>query len=88
MGEVEVEVVFDETNDHYELLFNGWNMPYRIQGPVIRIDIRNGKIWIQHDGTYESVAEELVAEGVPHEHIVLAYRLPRMRPHTGFAMAQ
>ena len=86
-GEVEVELNFDEANNHYALLFNGWNGPHRIEGNVIHIDIRNGKIWIQHDGTEESIAEELVAAGIPPNKIVLAYKSERMRQHTDFAVS-
>ena len=87
LGDVQVEVIFDESNDHYALVYAGWHRVYRIHGEVIHIDIRNGKIWIQHDGTPDSIAEELVKEGVPHEDIVLAYKHPDMRPHTDFAAA-
>ena len=38
---------------HYELMYAGWNGPYRIHGSVLHVDIRNGKVWIQHDGTEE-----------------------------------
>jgi hypothetical protein len=85
LGEVQVEVVFDEANDHYELMYAGWNGPYRIHGSVLHLDIRNGKVWIQHDGTEAGVAEELVQAGIPREHIVLAFKPPEVRPHTGFA---
>jgi hypothetical protein len=85
LGEVQVEVVFDEANDHYELMYAGWNGPYRIHGSVLHLDIRNGKVWIQHDGTESGIAEELVEAGIPREHIVLAFKPPEVRPHTGFA---
>ena len=29
-GEVQIEVILDETNDHYELMYAGWNGPYRM----------------------------------------------------------
>jgi hypothetical protein len=86
-GEVQIETVFDEANDHYELIYAGWNGPYRIHGSVLHLDIRQGKIWIQHDGTEEGIAEELVKAGVPRERIVLAFKPPEIRPHTGFAVA-
>jgi hypothetical protein len=86
-GEVQIEVVFDESNDHYELVYAGWNGPYRIHGSVLHLDIRQGKIWIQHDGTEEGIAEELVKAGVPRDRIVLAFKPPEIRPHTGFAVA-
>jgi hypothetical protein len=84
-GEVQIETIFDETNDHYELVYAGWNGPYRIHGSVLHIDIRNGKIWIQQDGTEDGIAEELVKVGVPREDIVLAFKPPEVRQHTDFA---
>lgn len=86
-GDVQVEVIFDEANDHYELSYAGWNGPYRIHGSVVHIDIRQEKIWIQHDGTEGSVAEELVEAGVPRDRIVLAFKPPEIRPYTGFAVS-
>jgi XisI protein len=86
-GDVQIEVIFDETNDHYELMYAGWNGPYRIHGPVLHIDIRNGKVWIQHDGTEDGIADEFVKAGIPRDQIVLAFKPPEIRPHTGFATA-
>jgi hypothetical protein len=86
-GDVQIEVVFDSSNDHYELVYSGWNGPYRIHGSVLHIDIRNDKVWIQHDGTSAGIAEELVEAGIPRERIVLAYKPPEIRPYTGFAVA-
>lgn len=86
-GEIQIEAVFDETNDHYELIYAGWNGPYRIHGSVIHIDIRDGKVWIQHDGTSVGIAEELIEAGIPRNHIVLAFKPPEIRPHTDFAVS-
>jgi XisI protein len=86
-GEVEVEVVIDEQSGHFELLHNGWANGYRIHGAVIHIDIRGEKIWIQHDGTEDGVANDLVAAGVPKDKIVLAFKSPEMRKYTDFAVA-
>ena len=86
-GEVEIEVIFDEANDHYELMYAGWNGPYRIHGSVMHIDIRQGKVWIQHDGTEDGIAEELVKADIPRDRIVLAFKPPEIRPHTDFAVA-
>ncbi|MBI3957728.1 MAG: XisI protein [Chloroflexi bacterium] len=87
MGDVEIETIFDEDNDHYELMYAGWNGPYRIHGSVLHIDIRNGKVWIQYDGTEDGIANELVEAGIPRERIVLAFKPPSIRPHTDFAVA-
>ncbi len=87
VGEIEVEVVLDEVNDHYELIHTGWTGPYRVEGAVLHMDIREGKIWIQHDGTEIGIAEELVEAGVPRTQIVLAFKHPDLRIHTDYATA-
>ena len=86
-GEIQIEVVFDEAQDHYELVYAGWNGHYRIHGSLLHIDIRNGKIWIQNDGTEDGIADKLVSAGIPKDQIVLAFKAPEIRPHTGFAVA-
>lgn len=84
-GEVEIEQVIDLQRDHYELLTVGWNKQQRIHGSLLHIDIKDGKLWIQHDGTEEGVANVLVDMGVPKDDIVLAFHAPYKRPFTGFA---
>jgi uncharacterized iron-regulated membrane protein len=86
-GEIEIELIFDETNDHYELIYTGWNGPYRIHGSVLHLDIRKGKVWVQYDGTDEGIANELVAAGIPSDQIVLGFKPPEIRPFTDFATA-
>lgn len=87
VGDVQVETIFDEQNDHYELIYSGWQGRHRIHGPVVHVDIRGDKIWIQHDGTHDGMANDLVEAGVPKDQIVLAFRPPDVRPLTGFATA-
>jgi len=87
VGEVAVEIIVDQEQDHYELLFSGWSGPFRIHGSVLHFDIRDGKIWIQSDGTEEGIANRLVEAGIPKDRIVLAFKPPEIRPHTGFAVA-
>lgn len=85
-GDIEREVVIDPAHDHYELISVGWIGAERVHGCVLHIDIKNGKIWIQHDGTEEGVANCLVEAGVPKEDIVLAFHSPFKRQFTGFAV--
>jgi hypothetical protein len=52
----------------------------------IHVDIKDGKVWIQHNMTDQPIAEELVALGIPQDQIVLGFHPPYVRPHTGFAV--
>lgn len=87
LGEVETEVIFDDSQGHFELMRSGWINGRRVHGALIHIDIRSDKILIQHDGTEEGVANQLVALGVPKDKIVLAFKSPALRKYTDFATA-
>lgn len=86
-GEVDLQIVFDEERDHYHLMSVGWNKERRIRGSILHVDIKNEKIWIQHDGTEEGIANELLALGVPKKHIILAFQSPFRRQFTDFAVS-
>jgi XisI protein len=44
------------------------------------------KFWVQHDGTEDAIADQLVEKGVPKKDIVLAYHAPYVRQYTEFAL--
>ena len=85
-GEIDQQLVFDRERDHYLLLSVGWHNQ-RVHGCVIHIDIIDGKCWIQRDGTETGVASDLEAAGIPKDRIVLAFKSPKIRPLTGYAVA-
>ena len=82
---IQAQTIFDVERDHYQLSRFGWHEDKNYSGCVMHLDIKNGKIWIQYDGTEQGVANDLVEMGVPKEHIVLAYHAPYKRKYTGFA---
>ena len=83
---VETEVITDTKHDHYQLVHVGWQDKRRVYGCAFHIDIKDGKIWIQYNGTESRLAEELVALGVPKEDIVLGFHSPSRRKLTGYAV--
>ena len=86
VGDTERFVSFDRERDHYHLFTIGWNRHQRIYGCLIHIDIREGKIWIQYDGTENGVANDLVAAMIPQKDIVLAFQSEYMRQYSDFAI--
>jgi len=86
-GQIQTEAIVDSEKDHYEVMHIGWDGVRRVHGSVIHLDIIDGKIWIQYDGTNRPVAEELLAAGVPREAIVLGFHPAEVRRHTDFAVA-
>lgn len=83
--DVETQKILDKENDHYQIFNVGWNNEKRIYGCSLHIDIKNGKIWIQHNGTESNIASELTGYGVPKEDIVLAFHEPFRIQFTEYA---
>ena len=83
---VEAEAIFDPQRDRYQLVHVGWSNKRRDYGCVLHLDIKDGKIWIQHDGTEGGIANELVDRGVPKHDIVLGFHSPFKRQFTDFAV--
>lgn len=81
------ELVLDPERDRYLLIETGWQNKRRIYGVLIHIDIVDQKLWIQHDGTEQGIANELVALGIPKDRIVLSYKSLERRKITEFAVS-
>ncbi|MBI2808931.1 MAG: XisI protein [Planctomycetes bacterium] len=86
LEKIETQTVFDRTNDHYLILHVGWGKQRRIHGVLAHIDLVGDKLWIQTDGTEVGLANELVEAGISPQQIVLGFRIPEIRKHTGFAV--
>jgi XisI protein len=85
--EYEVQAIFDVERDHYQLLHLGWRGNKREFGCILHLDIKDGKIWIQQDGTEVGIANQLVEMGVPKRDIVLVFHEPSVRQYTEFGEA-
>jgi hypothetical protein len=86
-GDFQTEAVFDRAHDRYLLVNVGWDSKQRVHGALVHIDVIDGKVWIQRDGTETGVAQELVMAGIPRDQIVLAFRPIEVRRYTDYAVA-
>ena len=84
--DVQMELIFDREHDRYLLVKTGWQKGRRIYGTLLHLDIIEGKVWIQHDGTEEGVALELTQAGIPKDRIVLGFKSEEQRWMTEFAI--
>jgi hypothetical protein len=82
---IQGQTIFDTERDHYQLVYVGWRGAKRVYGVVLHLDIIDGKIWIQQDGTEVGIANKLVDLGVPKQDIVLGFDPPIMRQYTEFS---
>ncbi|MBP5976567.1 XisI protein [Brasilonema sp. CT11] len=83
---IRAKLIFDQQRDRYQLVYVGWRESQRVYGIVLHIDIIDGKIWVQQDGTEVGIANKLVEVGVPKHDIVLGIDPPKMRQYTEFAV--
>jgi hypothetical protein len=86
-GEIESQVVFDTQRDRYQVMNVGLDGYCRVHGCVLHLDIKDGKVWVQHNMTEMPIAQALMAMGVAKEDIVLGFQAEYMREYTGFGVA-
>ena len=83
---IQAETIFDIESDRYQLVYVGWRDGKRFYGVVLHVDIIEGKIWVQQDGTEVGIANQLVELGVSPQEIVLGFDPPNLRHYTEFAL--
>lgn len=85
--ELQTVAICDPQTDNYLLIDLGWGQIGRVHAVVIHARIIEEKIWIEIDGTEDSIATELIELGVPKDQIVLGFMRPKRRALTEFAIA-
>jgi hypothetical protein len=83
---VETELIFDTIRHSYQLVHVGWHDDRRIYGYILHLDIKDGKIWLQHNGTENDIPAELVEMGVAKTDIVVGFHSPFKRQFTEYAV--
>ena len=86
-GAIKPTPVCNEVRDQYLLLHLGWNDLGRVHAVVCHLCLREGKVWIERDGTADGLANTLLAAGIPPEDVVLGFQPTWKRPYTAFAVA-
>jgi len=83
-GDIKMELIADKEHDYYQLVSVGWDGDTRIHGCPLHLDICDGQVWIQHNGTEAKIGEELMALGVAREDIVLGFLPPDVRRFSAY----
>jgi hypothetical protein len=86
-ADIQNQAIFDLKTDSYCVISTGWADVKRIHSCLLHIDIIEGLVWIQQDGTEDGIAEELEATGIPKSAIVLGFHEPEVRQYTDYAVA-
>jgi hypothetical protein len=83
--DVQIKILLDEQNDHYQVLHTGWRNGRQIFSVVFHFDLIEGKIWLLRNISDYDIVEDIEIKGVPKSDIVLAFHSPEMRPYTDYA---
>lgn len=81
------QIVFDDERGQYSVLDLGWQGDRYLHATPIHLCLVGDKVWVEYDDAEEGVATHLMAAGVSKEDIVLGFRHPKVRQHTGLAVA-
>lgn len=72
-GNIRLDTVFDEIQDHYALMQVGWDRERRVKGNLIYVTLHDGQVYIEYDGMEHGITQDLVDQGIPESQIVLAF---------------
>lgn len=86
-GEIRLDVVFDEGHDRYALMQSGWDRGRRVRGNLLYVVIEAEKVVVEYDGMEQGITDELIAQGVPEDAIVLAWLPQPVEEGSGYAVA-
>lgn len=86
-ADLQNRAIFDREHDNYGIISVGWQGDKRIHCCLLHLEIINGKVWIQYDGTEDGIAYELETAGIPKMAMVLGFHEPKVRQYTGYAVA-
>jgi len=77
-GDIRLDVVFDDTHSRYALMQVGWDRGRRVRGNLVYITLYDEQVYVEYDGLECGITNDLIARGIPEDHIVLTF-LPEER---------
>lgn len=81
------EMICDDERGHYQLMQIGWDNKRRIHTTLLHVDIHDGKVHVERDGTDLELVQDLLDAGIPASDMVLEFHPPMRRKYTEFAVA-
>ncbi len=86
--DIQIRLIMDTQNDHYQVLYAGWQQDKQVFAVLFHFDIIDNKIWIQRNNSDYDILEDIENKGVPKSDIVLAFHSPKVRTYASeYALA-
>jgi hypothetical protein len=87
VGNVETYAVCDGKTDNYLVIDVGWLAFGRQHAMPIHIRLKDGKVWVEWDGTDQEIVQQLIDAGVEENDIVLGFEKPEELKHSNLKAA-
>lgn len=84
---IEQHLLADRMHNHFAFIRLGWNDDHFIYQCVIHFDIKDDKIWLQHNQTDQNLIEELQERGVNPQDITIGFIPPYARSQPTYEKA-
>jgi hypothetical protein len=78
-SEVTDRLALDRQRDQYLWLQFGWEDRKLVQNIIVYICIKNNQVWVEQDWTDICIVDQLIAEGIASNDIVLGLQPPNKR---------
>lgn len=86
-GDIKNKLVFDDERNMYILLTVGWDDSHRYGHPLVIVEVKDNKIWIEHDGIEDGITSLLEQRGVSKDQIVFGWMSEIQRQYSGYAVS-
>jgi hypothetical protein len=83
--DMQIRLIMDTENNHFQVLYAGWQQSKQYFSVLFHFDIIDEKIWIQRNNSDYDIIEDIENKGVPKSDIVLAFHAPEIRTLTEYA---
>jgi hypothetical protein len=86
-GDQNLKLVFDRDSKNYQLMRIGWDEKQKREyGIIMHLSLKNGKIWLEYNGTQFNPFEDLEHRGVPKSDMVIGFQPEYNRELSGYAV--
>ena len=66
--------ICDTVHDNYLLMRVGWDNTGRAHHTLFHFRLKDGKVWVEHDGIEHGITNDLLEAGIAPQDIVLAFQ--------------
>jgi len=84
---VQHKMVIDKEHQRYLMTLIGWENEYKfVYSIIFHLEIIDGKVWFQHNGTDILIDEELIKRGIPKKDMWIGFNPKYANEYEGYGV--